>query len=44
MSLYQHYKQGLLLNLYDISKFFDKEELTDVLDEAFSLGLKGKYY
>ena len=44
MSLHEYYNEGLLLNLYDICKFFDKEELTDVLDEAHSLGLKEKPY
>ena len=44
MALYEMYKEGLLINLFDISKFFDKEELHDVLGEAYSGGLRGKYY
>ena len=38
------YKQGLIVNLYDISKFFDKEVKEDVLGEAYLGGLKGKNY
>ena len=36
------YNEGLIVNLYDISKFFDKEVIPDVLGEAYSAGLKGK--
>ena len=31
MSLYENYNIGLILSLYDISKFFDRENLIDVL-------------
>ena len=40
----QKYNQGMIVNLYDISKFFDRENLLDVLGEAYPAGLKGKMY
>ena len=34
----------MIINLFDISKFFDKEDICDVLGEAHAGGLKGKKY
>ena len=44
IAMNQKYKKGMIINLYDISKFFDRENLPDVLGEAYPAGLKGKYY
>ena len=38
------YKEGLIIILYDIAKFFDKERTSDVLGEAHAGGLRGKNY
>ena len=37
-------KKPLIIQLYDISKFFDKENLADVMGEAYKSGIKGKMY
>ena len=44
MALYEEIGEGNILNLFDISKFFDKEEISDVLGEAHKAGLTDKYY
>ena len=44
MSLYQMMKKPMMINYYDISKFFDKESLRDVLSEIHPLGIRGKEY
>ena len=44
MEINQKYNQVMIINLYDISKFFDGENLLDVLGEAYPAGLKGKVY
>lgn len=44
MKYVEIYKEGLIVNLYDISKFFDKEVKEDVLGEAYLGGLRGKKY
>ena len=42
ISLFAMNKEGIIANLYDISKFFDKELIPDVLGEAYSGGLKDR--
>ena len=44
VSLYNSMKKPLILSLYDISKFFDKELLEDALDACYDAGVKGKLY
>ena len=44
VSLYKHHKQPLILQLYDIQKFFDKEMLVDGLDAIYNSGVKDKLY
>ena len=44
ISLYEHYKQPVIVQLYDIQKFFDREMLVDGLDAVYNSGVKGKLY
>ena len=44
ISLYIHLNIPLYLQLYDISKYFDKEILRDAMDTLFSAGITGKLY
>ena len=44
ISLYSHYKQPLILQLYDIQNFFDREMLVDGMDAIYNSGVKGKLY
>ena len=44
MSLYNHYKRPLILQLYDIKKFFDREMLVDGMDSIYNSGVRGKLY
>ena len=44
MSLSEHYNFGIIVSLFDISKFFDRENIHDVLGEAYRCGIKGKLY
>ena len=36
--------KGLILTLYNVSKFFDRENLRDALNEMYKLSIKGKVY
>ena len=44
MSLYAQHQKTLFLSMWDISKFFDRENLRDVMNEIYSLGVRGKIY
>ena len=44
ISLYNHYKQPVIIQLYDIQKCFDSEMLVDGLDAIYNSGVKGKLY
>ena len=44
ISLYENYKQPVIVQLYDIQKFFDREMLVDGLDAVYNSGVKGKLY
>ena len=44
MNLYQMKKRPLMVTLYDIKSFFDKEEISDVMTELGKLGVKNKEY
>ena len=44
MKLNQLPKNPLIIQLYDISKFFDKEHLPDVMEELYGSGVRGKNY
>ena len=44
MSLSELYDKPIILNLYDISKFFDSECLSDCMNELYKSNLKGKLY
>ena len=44
MKLNQTMKKPTIVQLYDISKFFDKENLPDIMNELHGVGLKGKLY
>ena len=44
MQLFQIKKKPLTIQLYDVSKFFNKENLPDVMNEIYRCGIKGKKY
>ena len=44
IALYMSYGISLILQLIDISKFFDRENLRDALDSIYSSGIKGNIY
>ena len=44
ISLYNKKGKGLILCLYDISKYFDREYLRDCMGELYKCGVKGKLY
>ena len=44
MNLYEMREKLLLIQLYDVAKFFDKEHLTDVISEVYQLGIRDKEY
>ena len=44
ISFYRSMGKGLILCLYDISKYFDKENLKDCMGELYTKGVKGKLY
>ena len=44
LSLYSHYRKPIILQLYDIKKFFDREMLIDGMDAIYSSGVRGKLY
>ena len=44
ISLYNHYKKPVILQLYDIKKCFDREMLLDGMDAIYKSGVKGKLY
>ena len=44
ISLYSTHKKPIILQLYDIKKFFDREVLVDGMDALYSSGVRGKLY
>ena len=44
ISFYQNQGKGLILCLYDISKYFDRENLKDCMGELYKCEIKGKLY
>ena len=44
IELYQLCDKALILQLYDISKLFDREMLMDCMDAMYNNGIKGKLY
>ena len=44
MALYSLYGLAVILQLWDISKFFDREHLRDALDAIYNRGVDGKLY
>ena len=44
IALYSLLRIPLIFQLYDISKFFDKENLKDGLDAIYESGVQGKIY
>ena len=44
ISLYSQGGKALIIQLYDISKFFDREMLRDCMDSLYNSGIRGKLY
>ena len=44
VALYLHYNRAIILSMWDVSKFFDREALTDCMNELFKNEIKGKLY
>ena len=44
MSYYNWIDKALILNLWDLSKYFDKEVVADVMDSLYRAGIRGKLY
>ena len=44
ISLYQSMKKPLIVSYYDVSKFFDQENLRDVMSKIHTLGINVKLY
>ena len=44
ISLYNGLKESLIVTLYDLKKFFDRECLIDVMDALYNCDVKGKIY
>ena len=44
IALYNHFKIPLILQLFDISKFFDRESLRDGLNSIYLSGVQGNIY
>jgi hypothetical protein len=42
IALYSLCGKALIVQLYDISKFFDREMLRDCMDSLYSNGIRGK--
>ena len=44
IALYLNHDFPILIQLYDISKFFDRESLRDGMNSIYNCGIKGKLY
>ena len=44
IALYLNYDFPILIHMYDISKFFDRESLRDGMNSIYQCGIKGKLY
>ena len=44
LSYYIKYDKPIILNTWDVSKFFDRENLRDCLNEIYKSGIHGKIY
>ena len=44
INFYMSMDKPLILSTFDVSKFFDRENLRDVMNELHKNGLRGKYY
>ena len=44
ISLYDSFGIPLILQLYDVSKFFDRESLRDGMNSVYHSGIRGKLY
>ena len=44
ISAHLHYGKPIILSMFDISKFFDRESLVDVMNELYKNGVQGKIY
>ena len=44
ITLYELWGKPIIVQLYDISKFFDREMLRDCMDTLYNNGIKGKLY
>ena len=44
IALYNMLGKAIIIQMWDLSKFFDKESLTDCLNELYKSNIKGKLY
>ena len=44
MALYMSYGKAIVLSMWDLSKFFDRESLTDCMNELYKSKVQGKLY
>ena len=44
ISLYLYYDKPIILTMWDVSKFFDRESLSDCMNEIYKNEVKGKIY
>ena len=44
IALYLHYNIALILSMWDVSKFFDREALADCMNELYKNKVQGKLY
>ena len=44
ITLYMMYDKTVILSMWDLSKFFDRESLSDCLNELYKSNVKGKLY
>ena len=44
IGMYEHMGKAIILQLWDISKFFDRESLADGLNELYKNEVRGKLY
>ena len=44
MAYYEKINKPFIIQVYDLSKYFDKESLRDAMNSLYETGVKGKLY